>query len=65
MPTLDLTDFDEQTAAMACRAMAHREREALKLIDNPTMRAPAETTVKRAATLAEKFARARKASNRG
>jgi hypothetical protein len=56
---LDLTDLELETAARACRALAYREGEAAKRLENPTVRAPIEGTAKRAAALAEKFERAR------
>jgi hypothetical protein len=60
MPLLDLTDLELETAARACRAMAYREEQAAKKMENPTTRGPIGNTTKRAAALAEKFERARK-----
>jgi hypothetical protein len=54
-----LTDVELETVARACRAFAHQEGERVKKIENPQMRELAEVTVKRAATLAERFERAR------
>jgi hypothetical protein len=60
---LDLTDLELETAARACRALAYREGEAAKRLENPTVRAAIEGTAKRAAALAEKFEAARRRSN--
>jgi hypothetical protein len=57
---LDLTDDDLETAARACRAMARREEQAAKQIENPGLRGPIEDAARRAAALAEKFEAARK-----
>ena len=57
---LDLTDLELATAARACRALAYKERQAAKKMENPTTRGPIENTAKRAAALAERFERARK-----
>jgi hypothetical protein len=56
-----LTDAELETVARACRAFAHQERERIKRMENPGMREIAERTADRAATLAERFERARKA----
>jgi hypothetical protein len=64
MPLLDLTDLELETAARACRALAYQESEAVKRLENPTVRAPIEGTAKRAAALAEKFESARKRDHR-
>jgi hypothetical protein len=53
---LDLSDAELATAAQACRAMAHREGENAKKIENPSVRAP----TRRYAALAAKFEAARK-----
>jgi hypothetical protein len=60
MPLLDLTDLELETAARACRAMAYREEQAAKRMENPTTRGPIENTAKRAAALAEKLEAARR-----
>jgi hypothetical protein len=57
---LDLTDFELETAARACRALAYQEEQAAKRMENPGMRGPIENTAKRAAALAEKFEAARR-----
>jgi hypothetical protein len=54
-----LTDVELETVARACRAFAYQEGVRVKKIENPQMRELAEATVKRAATLAERFERAR------
>ncbi len=41
------------------RALAYQEERSAKRMENPDMRGPIENTVKRAATLAERFERAR------
>ncbi|MFZ1905201.1 MAG: hypothetical protein WAU56_07400 [Steroidobacteraceae bacterium] len=57
---LDLTAEELATAAQACRAMVYQEGKRAREMENPTMRAPMESTAKRYAALAEKFERARK-----
>jgi hypothetical protein len=58
---LDLTDLELETAARACRVLSRQEEQAAKRIDNPGMRGPIENTAKRAAALAERFEKARRA----
>jgi len=41
---LELTDAELATAATACRAMAYREGERAKALENPGMRGPIERT---------------------
>lgn len=57
---LDLTDYELETAARACRALAHREGESAKTISDPALRAPVAKRAECAAVLAERFERARK-----
>jgi len=38
---LDLTDYELETVARACRALAHRERESAETISDPSLRGPA------------------------
>jgi len=58
--SLDLSDAELATAAQACRAMAYREDENAKKLENPTTRGPIEAASRRYAALAEKFEAARK-----
>jgi len=51
---LDLTDAELASAAQACRAMAHQERECAKKLENPTTRGPIEAAAQRYAALAAK-----------
>jgi hypothetical protein len=60
MPLLDLTDLELETAARACRAPAYQEEQAAKRMENPGLCGPIENNAKRAATLAERFERARR-----
>ena len=60
---LDLTDTELATAATACRAMAYREGERAKKLENPTMRPALEANAQRFAALAEKLEAARKRSH--
>jgi hypothetical protein len=53
--TLDLTDLELETAARACRALAHQEGERSRTMENPSMRGPVEDARRRYAALAEKF----------
>ena len=57
---LELTDLELETAARACRALAYQEELAARTMENPSMRAPIESTARRAAALAEKLEAARK-----
>jgi hypothetical protein len=61
MPSLELTDLELETAARACRALAYQEEQAANRMENPLTRGPIESTSKRAAALAERFERARRA----
>jgi hypothetical protein len=58
---LDLTDYELETAARGCRALAHREQESAKNIGDPALRGPVQKRAECAAALAERFERARKA----
>ena len=51
---------DLETAARACRALAHVERESAEKISDPALRAPVQQRAQCAAALAERFERARK-----
>ena len=55
-----LTDYELETAARACRALAHREGEDAAKISDPTLRGPVQQRAQCAAALAERFQRARK-----
>ena len=55
-----LTDYELETAARACRALAHVERESAEKISDPALRAPVQQRAECAAALAERFERARK-----
>jgi hypothetical protein len=55
-----LTDLELETAARACRAMAHQEGERARTMENPSMRCPVEDAARRYAALAEKFEAARR-----
>jgi hypothetical protein len=57
---LDLTDAEMATAAAACRAMAFQEELRGKSAENPSLRAPVESSAKRYAALAAKFEAERK-----
>jgi hypothetical protein len=57
-----LTDYELETAARACRALAHREGEDALKISDPALRAPAAKRAQCAGALAERFERARKGS---
>lgn len=58
---LELSDLDLEIAARACRALAYRQTEDAKKIENPTVRGPIERTARHAAVLAERFEVARNA----
>lgn len=58
--SIDLTDLDLEIAARACRALAFRQEEDAKKLENPTVRGPVERVAKHAAVLAERFEAARK-----
>ncbi|MGB9330061.1 MAG: hypothetical protein WCB10_04760 [Steroidobacteraceae bacterium] len=53
-----LTDYELETAARACRALAHVERESAGKISDPTLRAPVQQRAKCA--WGGRFERARK-----
>jgi hypothetical protein len=53
-----LSDYELETAARACRALAHREREDAEKISDPALRAPVQQPAQCAATLADRFERA-------
>ena len=55
-----LTDYELETVARACRALAYREAEDAKKLENPGMRGAVEQRAKVAAGLAERFEKARK-----
>ena len=55
-----LTDYELETAARACRALAHREQESAKGISDPSLRQPVQERERCAAALAERFEKARK-----
>jgi hypothetical protein len=55
-----LTDYELETAARACRALAHVERESAEKIRDPALREPVNKRAQCAAELAERFERARK-----
>jgi hypothetical protein len=55
LPVLHLTEDEVATAATACRAMAHQERQRAKKLENPTVREPDEASAHRYAALAEKI----------
>jgi hypothetical protein len=55
-----LTDYELETAALACRALAHVERESAEKISDPALRAPVQQRAQCAAALAERFEAARK-----
>ena len=57
---LELSDADLATAATACRAMAYKESERAKKMENPTTRGPIESAARRYAALAEKLEALRK-----
>jgi hypothetical protein len=59
MPS-QLTDYELETAARACRALAHVERESAEKISDPALRTPVQQRAQCAAALAERFERARK-----
>jgi hypothetical protein len=56
-----LTDYELETAARACRALAHGERESAAKISDPVLRPSVEQRAQCAAHLAERFEKARKA----
>jgi hypothetical protein len=57
--TPQLTDYELETVARACRALAHVERESAEKISDPSLRARVQKRAQCAAALAEKFEAAR------
>jgi hypothetical protein len=57
-----LNDYELETIARACRALAHVERESAEKISDPALRGPVQQRARCAAALAERFERARKRS---
>jgi hypothetical protein len=57
---LDLTDFELETAARVCLALAHQERQSVERIGDPALRVPVAQRAECAAQLAERFEKARK-----
>jgi hypothetical protein len=55
-----LTDYELETIARACRALAHVERESAEKISDPALREPANKRARCAAAQAEKFEAARR-----
>jgi hypothetical protein len=55
-----LSDYELETAARACRALAHVERESAEKISDPELRRPVQQRAQCAAALAERFERARR-----
>jgi hypothetical protein len=55
-----LTDYELETAARACRALAHVERESAEKISDPALRAPVQKRLECAAVLAERFEKSRR-----
>jgi hypothetical protein len=56
-PKLD--DYELETVARACRALAHVERESAEKISDPALGAPVQRRAQCAAALADRFERAR------
>jgi ABC-type Fe3+/spermidine/putrescine transport system ATPase subunit len=57
---LDLTDRGLETAARACRALAHVELESAEKISDPALRGSVQQRARCAAALAERFERSSK-----
>jgi len=57
-----LTDYELETAARACRALAYREQKSAKTISDPSLRQPVQERARCAAALAERFEKARRRS---
>ena len=55
-----LTDYELETAARACRALARQEQAAAQKIDDPGMRSAVQRRADVAAALTERFEKARK-----
>jgi hypothetical protein len=49
-----LMDYEMETIARACRALAHTERESAERIGDPALRAPVAKRAQCAAALAER-----------
>jgi hypothetical protein len=60
-----LSDYELETSARACRALAHVERESAEKICDPALRGPVQQRAQCAAALAERFVRARKGVKSG
>jgi hypothetical protein len=54
-----LTDYELETAARACRALADREQQSAAQMSDPALRGPVAKRAKCAGVLAERFERAR------
>ena len=54
-----LTDYELETAARACRALAHQEQKSAERIGDPGLRTPVAERAQVAAQLAERFEKAR------
>jgi hypothetical protein len=54
-----LTDYELETVARACRALAHREQQSAQQISDPALRGPVQKRAECAAALAERFEKAR------
>jgi hypothetical protein len=50
-----LTDYEMETIARACRALAHVERQSAEKISDTALRAPVQQRAQCAAALAERF----------
>jgi hypothetical protein len=55
-----LTDYELETIARACRALAYVERQSAEKINDPALRGPVQQRAQCAAALAERFEAARK-----
>jgi hypothetical protein len=58
-----LTDYELETAARACRALAHVKRESAEKISDPPLRGPVQQRAQCAAELEEKSRRCANAPN--
>jgi hypothetical protein len=56
----DLTDHELETAARACRALAHCDRESAETIRDPSLRTPVQKRAECAAALTERFEKTRR-----
>jgi hypothetical protein len=59
-----LTDYELETAARACRALAHREQQSAEQISDPALRGRVQNRAECAEALAERFEKARRRSGR-